>query len=171
MQDGTTLTNDTYSDSLTFLSKHLGFGGSLPLPTSTSSLDRFVRASSRAQNAPAENRVAYAFGTLDAVSAGDYSKWNLVYETNARRVHFRTRAATTVKTVSLDAFDYSCKAPVKVIDIDTVAGGDVTDSFVDYSRAANLRIAEQTLKPLAAHFPPQVTPLVAQYPESSRCQE
>ena len=83
------------------------------------------------------NAVSYAFDILATVAQGEYTQWSIVYDINAGRIHFRTHDARDVRYVDLAALDFSCETPVRVLDVDQCAGGDVTASFVDYTYNAN----------------------------------
>jgi choloylglycine hydrolase len=169
-----TLTNDTYQDSLAFLDQHVGFGGTLPIPQSYASLDRFAQASWRVQTyAPSSDGSAidYAFATLDRVAQGDYSKWNMVYEPTAGKAHFRTLRAHGVKDIDLHAFDFSCRANVKMLDINDAATGDVVSAFADYTQEANTGIATEATTDYVQVLPPGSIQALANYPQSSRCLE
>jgi choloylglycine hydrolase len=168
-----TLTNDTYDASLAFLKQHEGFGGTLPIPQSFASLDRFVQASWRAQayQPGAGSAVEYAFDTLDRVAQGDYSKWNLVYEPVAGRAHFRTLRAHTVKDIDLSAFDFSCRTPVKMLDINGAASGSVDSAFTDYTESADQQIVTEATSDFVQSLPAGAVQALAMYPAMAHCRE
>jgi len=163
-----TLTNNSYADSVAYLAQFVGFGGELPIPQGTGSLERFVRASALAAEDAELPEPDAAFDILAAVAQGDYSKWNIVYDLSAGRVHFRTLAMATIKTVELAHFDLDCTAPVMLLDIDADLEGDVADSFLPYTIEANRALIQQTLGAM-----PGVTELivdiVATYPDTQNC--
>jgi choloylglycine hydrolase len=164
-----TLTNNTYADSAAFLAQHVGFGGSDPIPTSTSSLDRFVRASSLALGPQALPVPDSAFAILDSVSQGSFSQWNIVYRPATGTVHFRTHDTETIKSVELDAFDLDCTAPAKVLDIDTAQAGAAATLFADYTRAANEALLEITMAEIEPYLPDGAVDEMVRYPESCAC--
>ena len=161
------LANHTHRESAAYLARHVGFGGERPIPSSRSSLDRFVRASALAKR-PAADPVAAAFDVLDRVSQGDYSQWNIVYQPASARVSWRTRASRAVKSVSLSAFDLRCGAPPLVLDIDEPRGGDAATRFAaDDGGKANRRLVEKSLTGMP--LPPGAVELLAAYPATLRC--
>lgn len=165
-----TLTNSTYADSLTFLRRHEGFGGSSPVGTSNSSLDRFVRASSLALQTPTESMPASAFAILDSVSQGSYSQWNLVYELSSGQVYFRTYSSAGIKSVALSDFDLGCESPTMLLDINHAATGDVADAFTPYNSEQNRNLLNVSMAPIASQIPPGTVDRVVSYPEQVVCE-
>lgn len=169
-----TLTNDTYEASCAFLQRHEGFGGSLPVPSSNESLDRFVRASHHATRAAAEDRgapglVDDGFALLDSVSMGPYSVWNLVYEPRYGRIHYRTAAHTRVKRIDLTRLGFSCAAGARLVDMDAERWGDVTTSMHPWDPEANLRLVRQSFGKSRVPIPAAAEQAVASFPDRFRC--
>ncbi|HEY3356809.1 MAG TPA: linear amide C-N hydrolase [Polyangia bacterium] len=164
------LTNDTYADSRAFLARHAGFGGAQPLPAGRGSLERFARAAAAVSRpVPDRDLVGAAFGVLDRVRMGDYTKWQIVYEPRRLRVHFRTRDRATIKTVELRPLLAACPRPVPILELDTPAAGDATKRFRDYTTAANQSIVERGLATLKGKVPPGALEQLARYPEMLPC--
>jgi MYXO-CTERM domain-containing protein len=162
-----TLTNDTYAASAAYLAGFTGFGGTAATPTSSSSLDRFVRASTLAQVTAGTTIPDSAFAILDSVAQLS-TVWSIVYLPTNGTIYFRTAAMAKVKTVSLGSFSFACGGR-KILDIDTDATGDVGSMFGDYTAAANLQLLNRSLANMASAFPPMLISLVAAYPDSCRC--
>jgi choloylglycine hydrolase len=162
-----TLTNDTYAASAAYLAGFTGFGGTAATPTSSSSLDRFVRAATLAQVTAGTTIPGSAFAILDSVAQLS-TVWSIVYLPTNGTIHFRTAAMAKVKTVSLGSFSFACGGR-KILDIDTDAIGDVASMFGDYTAAANLQLLNRSLANMASAFPPVLISLVAAYPDSCRC--
>lgn len=167
------LTNDTYTRSLDYAKKFVGFGGTAPLPLSKGSLDRFVRAAHFAQSKPDEGTAfdAFAFNALTNLAQGDYSKWNIVYEPRTSEIRFRTLAKRAVKSLVAKNFDYGCRSSVQMLDINTELEGSVTDKFVPYTLQANKAMIEKSLKDIAGAFPPGTADQLAAYPDRLKCQD
>ena len=162
------LTNNTYEDSSERLKSFEGFGGKLPLPTgSLKSLDRFVNTAANVKYFRADHGapVAQGFLMLNAVK-GDSAQWQIVYEVANGRAHFRTLPFSAIKTFSIKNFDYDCRTPVKILDMDQESGGDVTGKFVNYTPAANRALLDKTL---AGDLPGFVVTKGAAYPETTTC--
>ncbi len=164
-----TLTNDTYPASSAHIKQFTGFGGTQAIPSGTDSLDRFVRASAMALDGEKAKTSEYAFSILDSVSLGSYSKWNLVYDPTELTAYFRTSTNKKIKSVKLSAFEADCTAPVKMLDIDTNAEGDVLHLFTDYSLATNQALLSTSLKDILKFFPAGIVDLIAYYPENLKC--
>jgi choloylglycine hydrolase len=163
-----TLANDTYADSARYLARFTGFGGTEDMPWSTSSLDRFARASILAQATDGTMVPDSAFTILDSVADGG-TVWSIVYAPTTGIAYFRTAAMPKVKSASLPSFSLACGTR-KVLDIDTDASGDVGATFADYSQATNRELlarstADMDLQRLPAGF----VDLVAAYPDSIHC--
>lgn len=162
------LANDSYAESLAYLDQFVGFGGTTPIPTSESSLDRFARAASMAQTTAGTTIPTTAFGILDAVAQSQgWTKWSIVYAPKQGTVYFRTHATPKVKSVRFDAFALSCPNQRKILDIDADLAGDVSSQFTEYSLATNRALVARTLGALP--LPSTVVDLVAAYPDTLTC--
>jgi choloylglycine hydrolase len=168
-----TLTNDTYADSAAYLKQFVGFGSTRPIPDSESSLDRFVRASALARQKPANGDLASAaFAILDSVRQPDgdsASQWNIVYDPTSTEVRFRTRAHTSIKSVTLAGFDGSCATPVKMFDMASDVSGAVDAQFVDYTPDADRALLAKSLAPIASSLPEGIGDLLVMYADSLKC--
>ncbi len=162
-----TLANDTYADSIDFLAQHQGFGGDDPIPESTSSLDRFVRASVMTQEEPGESLPDSALAILDSVSQGSYSVWNLIHRPDDGEVFFRTYQSPNLKSIDLGAFDLDCTSEVMMLDIHHEPAGDVTAELQPYDADVNLNLIENSLAPIIEHLPEGAVTLVATYPQTA----
>jgi choloylglycine hydrolase len=136
------LTNDRYDQSSATLRSYKGFGGSRTIPSSPSSLDRFVRAASmvRAYGPDKGSPVDYAFRILDSVAQPNWTRWSIVYDIAGRQVHFKTESAVNVKTLTFASLDFSCATQVEVLDLHSQLQGDVSSLLDLYTREANLAL-------------------------------
>ncbi len=164
------LTNNTYTQSVTFLQQHAGFGGTAPLPSGSRSLSRFVRTASRVrqydpQTSPAA--IDYAFDILANVAQGTFTKWRIVYNLHQQRVYFRTLANPQRRHIDLRALDFSCTTPVQVLDIKAAGAGDVTRQFQTYSEALNRQLIGRAFKKTSflAGTPSRTLDALARYPD------
>jgi penicillin V acylase-like amidase (Ntn superfamily) len=132
------LTNSTYADSIAAFARARSKG---EVPTSTSSLDRFVRAAMLAGQGNADP-IARGFEILALVAQPDFTRWSIVYDLSAREVHFRTEGNRAIRRVALAGLDFSCATPVKMLDVTGGGAGDVSAALVDYSEAANRALIE-----------------------------
>jgi penicillin V acylase-like amidase (Ntn superfamily) len=134
------LANSTYADSLTALEAATQRGN---VPTSLSSLDRFVRAAVQARTA-GDNAIARGFEILATVAQPNFTRWSIVYDLGAGEVHFRTDGNSAIRRVALSGLDFSCVTPVRMHDVTAAGAGDITRDFVDYTQAANRALIEAT---------------------------
>jgi choloylglycine hydrolase len=118
-----------------------------------------------------QDPIAYALKTLAAVAQtkNNWTKWNIVYQPTRGTLYFRSIQAPAVKRVNFSQFDFSCKTPTLMLDINSSATGDVTKSFRPYDASVDAVYVRQA----SGHsLPPQAVPDVLSY--SSRfttCQE
>jgi len=164
------LTNNRYLDSVQYLKKHNGFGGSQPFSAGTGSLARFARASGMvARFDPKKNRSAadHAFQILEEVSQGAYTVWRVVYDLKNLRIRFRTIDQPRIRYVDFKSFDFSCTTPVKVLDMAKTLSGDVSKAFVDYSTRINREFVGKING--FYRFPGSVVDALARHPEGLKC--
>ncbi len=115
------------------------------MPRSQSSLDRVVRAGVLAGGGAADP-IARGFEILAAVAedGSTPTRWSIVYDLGAREVHFRTDDNRAIRRLRLAGFDFSCRMPVRMLDVATGGPGDVGAAFVDYTPTANRALIETT---------------------------
>ncbi|HEX8719947.1 MAG TPA: linear amide C-N hydrolase [Pyrinomonadaceae bacterium] len=170
------LTNDTYARSLLSLKKYAGFGGALPLPSGTGSLERFARAAAFAKDyrpAGDAGMVEDAFGLLAGIAQGDYTKWGIVYDPRAPGVYFRTLKSPEVKRLDARSLDFRCATPAKLLDVNQPAGGDVLGRLGDYDPARNESLVRASFGAAAMlkGVPESYLSLVARHPQAQACRE
>lgn len=119
----------------------------------------------------AQNPVDYAFKTLAAVAQtrNNWTKWNIVYQPTQSAFYFRSIQAPAIKRVRFSEFDFSCKTPALMLDINSSATGDVTASFKSYDAKVDVPYVRQA----AGHaLPVQAVEAVMAYPRQfTRCME
>jgi penicillin V acylase-like amidase (Ntn superfamily) len=165
------LTNSPYHECIQYLGEHEGFGGDLPIPTSSSSRDRFVRLADwlRSYQPGQFSSVEYAFGALSSVAQGS-TQWRIVFDLANRQIHFMTRQTPKRRTLRLDAFDYAC-APFrsKLIDVDVDGEGDISPYFQGYSDQANFDLLWKTYQVINPSIPISFLRSLAEFPGTLRC--
>lgn len=143
------LTNSTYATSRRYLEQYTGFGGNRRIPSGTGTYERFVRiAQLQKEYAPQKGKdiVTYGFDILAGVAMGSYTKWSIVYDNANRFVYFRTNERKKIKKIELRKLDFSCNAPVKIIDINTGLSGDITLKLVKYVPKKNNKLIRYTFR-------------------------
>ncbi len=130
------LTNSTYRDSVKAWRE-----GSL----SDQSLVRFGIAADRAQGfdpAGAEPAIDYAFHTLYRADGdrrgGPSAQWSIVFDAQQLQIHFRTKRTPQIRSLDFDRIDFSCNAPVLMLDIHEDLYGDISQNLQPYSHERSL---------------------------------
>jgi len=171
------LANSTYAESITFL--HDEQSGNLPIGQGNISLFRFVRAAEMLNNynpVSSKSIVDYAFDIISNVRATgtfyiqgkpSYTQWSIVYDIKNLKVFFHTRGNKQIRYFALSSFDFSCKTPVKVLDIPTDQSGDVTKKFIDYTQQINRKLIGNAS--IFGSLPENVLDAISQYPETTIC--
>jgi penicillin V acylase-like amidase (Ntn superfamily) len=133
------LANSTYADSIAAFEAARRTG---QIPTTASSLDRFVRGAILASGDG--DPIARGFVALAAVASSGRgrTRWSIVYDLGASEVYFKTDTSNAIRRVSVTSFDFSCRMPVKMLDVAVPRSGDVATAFVDYTPAANRALVE-----------------------------
>jgi len=164
------LSNESYKDHISVLNLYKDWGGDLPLPQSSGTYDRFVRAAGMVKNYNPETTKSasdYAFDVLDkvVVKAGFPKVWSIVFDIKNLRIYYHPVNRKQTRYCALSSFDYSCKKPVKLfLDIKADLSGDVKNNFVDYEYKFYRTLLKNTLK-----VPDEALDMIANYPESTVC--
>jgi choloylglycine hydrolase len=168
------LTNSNYSESIAFLQDEQT--GKSPDGQGNISLFRFVRAAEMIEKykpKKSSSAVDYAFDIISNVNANGigymfgkplYTQWSIVYDLKNLKVYFHTRGNEQIRYFTLSAFDFSCKTPVTILDINANLSGDVANNFVNYTHKANRDLQEQLI-----FLTKEVIDDLADCPENSIC--
>ncbi|TWT67347.1 linear amide C-N hydrolase [Allorhodopirellula solitaria] len=112
---------------------------------SNSSEQRFMRSSYLVTNAGKQpddvDLVDYAFAGLNKV-AQDHTQWSLVYQPEAMRVNFATRAAPKRRWIEFTDLDFNEGAELLCLDINADLAGDVIEHLEPFTKEANRRIID-----------------------------
>jgi penicillin V acylase-like amidase (Ntn superfamily) len=155
------LTNHTYAQSLDHLRRH---EGKTPA-RDEGSLSRFQRAAERtAGDASADS----AWAGLEDVQ-WSRTRWQIVYDTQALSVQFRTREHPQIRSVTLSDLDPSCAQGTQVLSLQSPHSGPVAGLFQPYDPALNEALVQTGLDELKADLPPQLVPLIAHFHEDFSC--
>lgn len=169
------LANSTYASSLRLYEVFDGDEAKELYQSADMSLKRFVWAASGVEQWDPEtgdSPVDYAFSILDRVTV-DFTMFSIVYHVGEGRIHYRSHSNADVRYIDCSKFDYSCDAPVKILDIAVGSAGDVTDKFLDYTYEANYDLISKSYSDteFLRGTPDSVRQRVARYPENQRCSE
>lgn len=143
----TVVTNSpTFDQHLTNLHRYQGFGGDKPLPGTTESMDRFVRAAYYVSHLPEPaserdaitkilsitNNTAMPYGTSSAERpVPSETIWHTAMDLTHRVYYFISTTNHNLLSASLDKFNLNAGAPIMKLDIVNRANlsGDVTREF------------------------------------------
>ena len=170
------LANNTYDDSVRYLKRHQGFGGTMVVEeVGSMSLDRFVRAAKLVKDFPGQSKapvLEYAFNILRKVSDRT-TRWSIVYDMKNLQIHFKTHSNSQVRSVDLRRFDLSCQGPVKIIDLDARLSGDISDKFTYYTKKMNKQLIKHAFKStsFSSHIPDEYIDKRSLYPETTTCSQ
>lgn len=166
------LANSTYAASVKFWKK----ATTQPSDHSTHSLYRFTRAANMVKKydpKSSKSAVHYAFDILKTVAQGYMTRWSIVYDINNSCIFFRTDGNSKLRHVYLKKLDFSCRTPVKVLDINDALSGDVTDKFLDYTQQINRSLIGNAFK--KTYFlwgsPEEEIDRVSRYPDNTVCNQ
>lgn len=130
------LTNNTYHESVSAWEESL-LEESQP---DDNSLWRFTTVANRLEAfepSSSDEAVAYVFNTLAAVSRED-TVWSFVYDPVNLCVYFRTNHNPSIRYLDLPKLDFSCRTPVRLLDVHADLSGDVSDELATYSHEVSL---------------------------------
>lgn len=162
------LANHTYKASLEHLQRKRAAGQA---PQGSGSLDRFARAALASSDESGQQpAIRRAFDILDSVAQGSYTQWRIVYDMRAKRVHFKTRRNPKVRWFDLGAFDFSCGAPARILDVHK-GRGDLAKLFKPYRAEDNRRLVERSFRDtdFLRGTPPEVLETLIRHPETTTC--
>jgi penicillin V acylase-like amidase (Ntn superfamily) len=174
------LCNTPYARELDNLAGYQGFGGEQAVDVCDKETERFVHAAYMIGCPVQTSPVDYGFEILRTLERGS-TQWSYVIDVRERTVSFFTSQAGKRKHFAMDAFDYSCDTPVKVLDVHADLDGDVSAHFADYDTERNRQLVSAQVATLdrngdvtrlAESFGnsvPNVIDAIAGYSESTIC--
>ena len=107
------------------------------------SAERFAGCVARRENYnPSRDTdvVKYAFETLTDVVSVSWTKWSIVYDIPKREIWYGTVMSRPGKHISFENLDFSCEAPLLMLDVNAQLEGDVEQHFTPYDRAVNQKV-------------------------------
>ncbi|MCP5493231.1 MAG: linear amide C-N hydrolase [Leptospiraceae bacterium] len=181
------ITNSPYLASLAEFEKYKGKEYKA-IQNPDDSMQRFSKIAYLIRNLEPQtikNPYQYAFHILDEVSFKPNmihkikhyfgsplpaSYWNTVYNTKKKEFRFRTYEIPTIREVSINAFDFSCKTPVKVLHLDEKLEGNVNAKFKNYSKEDNKKIVDLSYGNWSDVLPPEGQKFLIEYPDKLICE-
>ncbi len=170
------LANNTYEDSMRYLSRHKAYGGSMTFDKNSSmSLDRFVKAVKMVRAFPGQGNTPVIDNAFDVLRnlADKSTRWRIVYDIKNRQVHFKTHLNNQIRTVDMSRFDMSCRTPVKIIDLNGKLSGDISNRFVNYTWQTNKKYIKNAFAKtsFSQGTPDAYIHTRSLYPDNTKCEE
>jgi penicillin V acylase-like amidase (Ntn superfamily) len=112
------------------------------------SVARFSRVADKlkAYNANDSGDAAdYAFIILGDV-ASRATNWSIVFDIKKRIIRYVSLRNKRVRSIDFSKIDFSCRSPVKMLDVHTDLEGDITEKFQDFDQAASLEHIKRAIK-------------------------
>lgn len=161
------LTNVSYPNSLKYLHKFKGFGGTAQIKPSSDPYDRFVVIADKLKNYnPKYKFVDYSFETLKSVS-NTSTQWSIIYDVSNKIIYFKTKENNQIRSFELNSFNFDNKTPRLNLNIDAPLES-VAQSFIPYSSETNLKHLQRvygSLEMFKNITPTQIENL-AKYPDT-----
>lgn len=165
--------NNTYDHSIAYFwqFRFLNLFSPIPIPEDNRpSLLRFAVAADRVKKYRPQRSgpaVDYAFQILQDVEMHptNHTLWSTVYDSSNKQIHFRFWNNDQIRWFDVSSLDFSCTTPVKVLDISADLAGDVTNSFVDYTKEIGLEMLN------CWGLPEEAINAISSYPDTTVCTE
>ncbi len=170
------LCNNQYSDDLDTLKLYKGFGGKRDIDLNNrSEHNRFISGAKMLQinkNNPVESDVDYAFDILKQLDFG-ITQWSIVFDIKNMKMYYRTKKGTVVKHFDFSSYNFSCKEPVMMLDINKSRPSvDVISYFTPYSKQNNKAQLENIFTAIGMREKKAFSEMLerfADYPETIKC--
>lgn len=165
----TVLANTSYEDSLRFWRRK----GESSLPRGSGSEARFARTATQLgtmTGVSGRQAIDRAFSILGNVAQRS-TRWSIVYDQTAQIVYFRTDTHHDVRLLQTSALNFSCSGPVRLVDLDLKAGGDISAHLVPYSAEANQLLVNKNYRAssVTRRTPPSEIQAIADHPALATC--
>ncbi len=176
------LTNTDYAKSIDCLKT-----GDIPVPDHISSIDRFIRTAKFLQDQKSKDKdfnIDFAFDTLALTHLGEITEvegqkirsyiateWSIVYDVENLKVYYKTFYNHQVRHFNLSSFDFSCKTPIRALDIQQDITGDASGFFIDYNMKLNKAFFDkfQSIIPKINRAHGKTLNRLTDYPETTFC--
>ncbi|MCP4147051.1 MAG: linear amide C-N hydrolase [bacterium] len=167
------LTNNTYDIAKFYLKTHTGFGGTNSVSKSNKSLDRFVRTAHNLQNYKSQiTKPALEYG-LEMLASVRWNRtqWNILYDIKNLKVYYMTLKNRQLRFFQITDFDFSCKAPSILIDINGQGSGYIAGDFIPYTIQINRSLIKKSFGATGflKNTPAETLEQLAKYPDSIKC--
>ena len=139
------LANTSYAKELNLIKEYEGFGGSKEIDLENDQMPVFnYGAKMIKEYDPSKSpAIDYGFEMLKKFSWSG-TQWSYICDLNALKIYFKTKPSSEIKSIDFSVIDFSCRAPVKMLDIHAFFSGPVEKYFHDYSTEYNMGCVRST---------------------------
>ena len=120
-------------------------------------------------NPKSNSPIEYSFKILDKVALD--GSWSIVYDIKNMEIHFKTSSNKSLRKVSVDEFDFSCKKLGKLYDLKQKDKGNIGGKFQNYSAKTNRNFLKAALKSNGIRFEEIILERFYNYAGSCFCLE
>jgi penicillin V acylase-like amidase (Ntn superfamily) len=165
------LANDTYANARAHADTKTGQSPAF----TRSSLDRFAAAAAGVKQfesaGSGKSPVAESFAILDRVAQPGYTRWKIVYDLTALRIHWRTDRNDNVRHLDIGKLDFSCSSPIQYLALYNEGNGNAIASLTDFNAQTNLDMIATSYRKTSfmANVPPEAAKASAAHPEKFTC--
>ncbi|MFC1761147.1 linear amide C-N hydrolase [Planctomycetota bacterium] len=166
------LANSPYRPSQRYIKRLKPWGGTQALDRqSRSSLDRFACAAQCVQDYSQQKKTRpldYAFNTLEAVNAGEATKFRIVYEATQKKISYTTYQHPQRRHLNLADCDFDPQTPTQILQINTPHNGDLKEHLFAYDLEINRKLILHTCRhtEITQNIPMAKLNELAAYPET-----
>ncbi len=138
------ITNDTYSNSIKYMENNEKKGGK------SASLNRFVRIAESLQNINQTKNsneciIDTGFNILESVWVNNWTKWNIVYDLNNKKIYYKTNKSLAIKEIKLQNFNFNPNAVPLHVNLNNFYTGNIYDYFIPFSNDINYELKVNSL--------------------------
>jgi choloylglycine hydrolase len=138
------------------------------------SVGRFLSVAKMLTNTDSsKSAVEYSFDILKSALQNNMTRWSIVYDIRNLQVFFRTPGNAKIRFIDMNAVDFSCRSPVRVLDVNADLSGDVTSGFQDYTPQVNRNLIGNAFAKTESSkgTPESFLDMMSQYPEKAICEQ
>lgn len=119
------------------------------------------------QTSPSTPAVQYSFNILDKVALD--GSWSIVYDVNNLEIHFKTASNASIRKIKLNQFNFNCKAPSLLYDLQQSHKGNINSEFVGYTNILNTKKLDAGILTNRISLPSAVVNVFRNYNNTCQC--
>jgi penicillin V acylase-like amidase (Ntn superfamily) len=170
---------DSYKNSMYNIERYVGFGGKKQIPAKWNVLpDLIAKVCVQVKNYDSKksNAIDYGFKILSEIGSLTSNQWSVIYDINNKKIYFKSSLNKETRTLVMNDFNFSCKNPIKMLDIQTSNTKEkIGSQFFDFSTDYYRKYQKNLHKYLKDNFPefPEIPAdffeMIVNYPLTSEC--